>query len=54
VISSIQPVFAALVGMVILRQSLIPVEWLGILLIAAANILVLSSGGSGGGKPVDS
>ncbi|WP_345715822.1 EamA family transporter [Luteolibacter yonseiensis] len=50
VISSIQPVFAALVGVVILRQPLIPLEWLGILLIAAANIIVLSFGGSGRGK----
>jgi len=42
VLSSIQPVFAALFGALILRQALIPVEWLGILLIAAANVFVLT------------
>lgn len=46
IISSVQPLFAALAGMIILRQSLIHLEWLGILLIAGANVLILTSRGS--------
>jgi inner membrane transporter RhtA len=42
---SVNPVFAALVGLVVLGQSLQAVDWLAITLIVAANALALSTGG---------
>lgn len=43
VLSSAQPVFAAAIGVVLLRETLVPVEWIGILLIAGANVAALAS-----------
>jgi len=45
VFMSINPVFAALVGLVVLGQSLQPVDWLAITAIVAANALALSTSG---------
>lgn len=42
ILSSVQPVFAAIAGMMMLGQALIAVEWAGIFLIAVANVWVLS------------
>ncbi len=39
---SVQPIFAALVGLVVLRQPLEWLEWLGVALIVAANAFALS------------
>jgi len=44
VFMSVNPVFAALVGLMVLRQSLQPADWLAILVIVAANALTLSLG----------
>lgn len=41
--ASINPVWAALAGWVILQQTLAPNEWLGIALIAAANLVVTAT-----------
>ncbi len=43
VFMSVNPVFAALVGLVILGQSLQPADWLAITAIVAANTLALSA-----------
>ena len=48
VFMSVNPVFAALVGLVILGQSLQPADWLAITAIVAANTLALSAGGRDG------
>jgi inner membrane transporter RhtA len=48
VFMSVNPVFAALVGLVILGQSLQPADWLAITAIVAANTLALSVGGRDG------
>ncbi|MGA8456561.1 MAG: EamA family transporter [Streptosporangiaceae bacterium] len=48
VFMSVNPVFAALVGLVVLRQSLQPADWLAITAIVAANTLALSAGGRDG------
>jgi inner membrane transporter RhtA len=45
VFMSINPVFAALVGLVVLGQSLQPVDWLAITAIVAANALALGTSG---------
>src|SRR6202167_4673096 len=45
VFMSVNPVFAALVGLVVLRQSLQPVDWLPLTAIVAANALALSTSG---------
>ncbi len=45
VFMSVNPVFAALVGLVVLGQSLQPVDWLAITAIVAANALALSTSG---------
>ncbi|HEX8386184.1 MAG TPA: EamA family transporter [Rubricoccaceae bacterium] len=42
VLSSVQPVFAAAFGVVLLRETLVPVEWAGVLLIAGANVAALA------------
>jgi inner membrane transporter RhtA len=44
VFMSVNPVFAALVGLLALGQSLQPADWLAILVIVAANALTLSTG----------
>jgi inner membrane transporter RhtA len=44
VFMSVNPVFAALIGLVILGQSLQPADWLAILVIVGANVLTLSGG----------
>jgi inner membrane transporter RhtA len=44
VFMSVNPVFAALIGLVILGQSLQPADWLAILVIVGANVLTLSAG----------
>lgn len=44
VLSSAQPVFAAMFGVLLLGETIIPVEWIGILLIAGANVAVLTLG----------
>ena len=44
VLSSVQPVFAALIGVVLLGEAIAPVQWAGILLIAGANVGVLAFG----------
>jgi inner membrane transporter RhtA len=44
VFMSVNPVFAALVGLLVLGQSLQPADWLAILVIVAANALTLSMG----------
>ena len=49
VFMSVNPVFAALVGLVVLGQSLQPVDWLAITAIVAANALALSTGGRDSG-----
>jgi inner membrane transporter RhtA len=49
VFMSVNPVFAALVGLVVLGQSLQPVDWLAITAIVAANVLALSTGGRDSG-----
>jgi inner membrane transporter RhtA len=43
VFTSIQPVFAAFVGLVLLRQSLALPDWLAITAIVAANAVSISS-----------
>ena len=45
VFMSVNPVFAALVGLVVLGQSLQPVDWLAITAIVAANALALGTSG---------
>ena len=45
--SSVQPVFAALAGMLILGQWLSGHEWLGIAIIVAANVIATWRGGRG-------
>jgi inner membrane transporter RhtA len=49
VFMSVNPVFAALVGLVVLGQSLQPADWLAITAIVAANALALSTGGRDSG-----
>jgi inner membrane transporter RhtA len=44
VFMSVNPVFAALVGLIVLGQSLQPADWLAILVIVAANTLTLGTG----------
>ena len=45
VFMSVNPVFAALTGLVVLGQSLQPADWLAIAAIVTANALTLSTGG---------
>jgi inner membrane transporter RhtA len=49
VFMSVNPVFAALVGLVVLGQSLQPVDWLAITAIVAANALAVSTSGRDSG-----
>ena len=44
VLSSVQPVFAAVFGVVLLGETIVPVEWAGIVLIAGANVAVMTFG----------
>ena len=44
VFMSVNPVFAALTGLVVLGQSLQPADWLAITVIVTANVLALSTG----------
>jgi inner membrane transporter RhtA len=44
VFMSVNPVFAALVGLMVLRQQLQPADWLAITVIVAANALALGTG----------
>jgi inner membrane transporter RhtA len=44
VFMSVNPVFAALVGLMVLGQSLQSADWLAILVIVAANALTLGMG----------
>jgi inner membrane transporter RhtA len=44
VFMSVNPVFAALTGLVVLGQSLQPADWLAITVIVTANALALSTG----------
>ena len=48
VFMSVNPVFAALTGLVVLGQSLEPADWLAITAIVTANTLALSAGGRDG------
>lgn len=43
-LTSVNPVWAALIGLLVLNQALVGREWLGILVIAAANVIVSASG----------
>jgi inner membrane transporter RhtA len=45
VFMSVNPVFAALTGLVVLGQSLEPADWLAIVAIVAANAVALGVGG---------
>jgi inner membrane transporter RhtA len=56
VFMSVNPVFAALIGLIVLRQSLEAADWLAIAAIVTANAVSVSSGGRAGdpGAPADS
>lgn len=45
VFMSVNPVLAALVGLVILHQHLVPIDWLAIAVIVTANAVAISFGG---------
>jgi inner membrane transporter RhtA len=51
VFMSVNPVFAALIGLVVLGQSLQPADWLAIAVIVAANVVALGTSGRDGAAP---
>jgi inner membrane transporter RhtA len=57
VFMSVHPVLAALVGLVLLQQSLVAHEWTGIAVVVAANVVAVATSGRAGAEasqaPVD-
>ena len=51
VFMSVNPVFAALTGLVVLGQALQPADWLAIGAIVTANVVAVSTGGQARGVP---
>ena len=51
VFMSVNPVFAALTGLVVLGQALQPADWLAIGAIVTANAVAVSTGGQARGVP---
>ena len=50
VFMSVNPVFAALAGLVVLGESLGPVDWLAIAVIVAVNAVTAAGGAAGGDR----
>ncbi|WBU38614.1 EamA family transporter [Homoserinibacter sp. YIM 151385] len=53
ILQSIHPAAAALAGLLVLQQLLTPLQWAGLLLVSAGNVLAVLLGARGGGPASD-